>query len=104
MIIVDTDYRIELEDRCFTLYVLKNKKEIKEGDNLFKVEGYYTQFKCVLKAIVRYRLGKKYPGKESVNSIKEDIDNYNKYEKFLTSVVNIQSPIIKLKNRILWNC
>ena len=101
MIIEGIDYRIEYNDRSYTIFILKNKKE--EGDQ-FKVFGYYISFSSVLKAVIKFRKSKKYPGNQKPDDIMLSLEEYKSTERCLNTVLNyVYDPILKLKNLILYN-
>lgn len=106
MIIEGPDFRIECDDRSYTLFLLKNKKENKEikDDDKFRVAGYYISFISMLKAIIKFRKSKKYSGSEKPSDIIEDLEEFKTIKNQLNSVLNYSyDPIIKLKNVILYN-
>ena len=98
MIIEGPDFRIECDDRSYTLFLLKNKKENKEikDDDKFKVAGYYISFISILKAIIKFRKSKKYSGSEKPSDMIEDLEEFKTIKNQLDSVLNYQyNPIIK---------
>lgn len=106
MIIEGPDFRIECDDRSYTLFLLKNKKENKEikDDDKFRVAGYYISFISILKAIIKFRKSKKYPGNQKPDDIILSLEEYKSAEKCLNTVLNyVYDPILKLKNLILYN-
>ena len=103
MIIEGPDFRIECDDRSYTLFLLKNKKENKDDDK-FKVAGYYISFISILKAIIKFRKSKKYSGSEKPSDMIENLEEFKTIKNQLNSVLNYSyDPIIKLKNVILYN-
>ena len=106
MIIEGPDFRIEYDDRSYTLFLLKNKKEKGEikDDDKFKIAGYYISFISMLKAIIKFRKSKKYSGSEKPSDMIEDLEEFKTIKNQLDSVLNYNyDPIIKLKNIILYN-
>jgi hypothetical protein len=50
----------------YILYVLKNKKELKEdSEDLFRVYGYFTNLDSAFNSAIHFRKNKKYPFKET---------------------------------------
>lgn len=95
MIIKENDFKIIFKDGCYTLYLLKNKKEKKEDPDDFKIGGYYTTITSLIKKIISFRSSKKYSGKESITNL----------TKILNQCINIHSQLIeslKLKDEPIY--
>ena len=73
MIIKEKDFNILCEYKCYTLSVIT-----KSG--AFKPAGYYMQLESAIKAVIRFRNDKKYPGKESAEELKEQLKEYLKIQ------------------------
>lgn len=103
MIIQESDFKIVKEDKCFVLYILKNKKEIKENEkSLFKIEGYYISLLSAFKSALRFRQDKKYPGKESSADLSILIKIYENSNKDLENLSkSIYQPILELKQKLI---
>ena len=61
MKIIEPDCYIEYKDGVYHLYLLKNKKELKEIDeNLYKLGGYFINIDNAFKEIVKFRKHKRF--------------------------------------------
>ena len=105
MIIQEKDFKIIFNDDHYVLYLLKSKKELKENsEDTFKLCGYFIQLISSLKRVHKFRLDKKYPGKESSIEIKKTIDNYIEIESNLFKLLkNPYNLIYDLTQKILNN-
>ena len=105
MIIQEKDFKIVFNDDHYVLYLLKSKKELKENsEDTFKLCGYFIQLISSLKRVHKFRLDKKYPGKESSIEIKKTIDNYIEIESNLFKLLkNPYNLIYDLTQKILNN-
>lgn len=103
MMIREKDFKIEKDGSCFTLYLLKTKKELKDDEKVsieavdsFKIKGYYTTLFTAIRAAFRWRTEEKYPFKEL--PFREDYICYRKaIEKFNHQSRLIYESIIDLK-------
>ena len=103
MDIIEPDFKLIWDQQNYVLYLLKNKKEIKEDSTSdFKVRGYYTSIFSALKAVYQYRKHKKYPGKESYKSLGTLLLKYKRTEESLCKIAEmIYLPILDLKKEII---
>lgn len=67
MVIKENDFQILCKHKCYTLSVIT-----KSGT--FKPSGYYMTIENALKAVLRFRKDKKYPGKESIEELQKQLD------------------------------
>lgn len=102
--IVENDFKIVEGNECYTLNVLKSKKELKENaEDKFRVYGYYRLIESALKAAILFRQDKKYPGKESAHSLITLTASLIKIKDNFNKLVNkIYDPITSLKESIKW--
>lgn len=100
--IEEKDFKIIFEKRCYTLYGIKSKKEIKEDStDKFKVLGYYVTLENAMKAAVKYRKDRKHPQTEH---LKKDVEDFIKCKNdFNNLVMSVYDPIYELKRKILYN-
>lgn len=103
MSIIEPDFKLIWDEQNYVLYLLKSKKEIKEDSTSnFKVGGYYTSILSALKVVYHYRKHKKYPGKESYESLGNLILKYKRAKENLNEIAEIiYLPILKLKKEII---
>lgn len=103
MNIIEPDFKLIWDEQNYVLYLLKSKKEIKEDSTSdFKVGGYYTSIFSALKDIYHYRKHKKYPGKESYESLGNLILKYKRAKENLNEIAEIiYLPILNLKKEII---
>ena len=104
MKIIEPDCYIEYKDGIYHLYLLKNKKELKEDDsNTHKIGGYFIDIDNAFKEIFRFRQHKKYPFKEDWKQIKLLFNKYviykNKFNEYLCQIYN---SIKKLKYELFF--
>lgn len=102
MIIEEKDFKIICEHKNYTLYLIKGKKELKEdSEDKFKVGGYFMNVENALKAVIRFRRDKKYPGKEDSESlwipIKDLVYTQIDFDQLILSIYN---PILDLKHKL----
>ena len=77
MKIVEPDCYIECVNGIFQLYLLKNKKELKEDStDQYKVGGYFMELDNAFKEVIRFRKHKKYAFKEDWKHIKLVLNTY----------------------------
>ena len=96
-------FKLINETGYYTLYVLKNKKELKEdSSSSFKVIGYYVSLYSALKRVLAYRRDKKYSGKESdkdllilLKQLREAMNAFDQIKDW------IYQPILELKTRLI---
>lgn len=102
MKIIEPDCYIEYKDGVYHLYLLKNKKELKETDeNLYKLGGYFINIDNAFKEIVKFRKHKKYSFKEDWKPIKINLSQYLKHKKeFNNLLCKIYDPVKKLRNKL----
>lgn len=103
MNIIEPDFKLIWDQQNYVLYLLKNKKEIKEDSTSdFKVGGYYTSIFSALKDVYQYRKHKKYPGKESYESLRTLLLKHKRTEESLCKIAEIiYLPILNLKKEII---
>lgn len=103
MIIEEKDFRIVHEHDSFVLYLLKNKKELKEDSvNKYKIGGYYLLIENALKAIIKFRQDKKYTGGESSIQLQKDVKSFiNTKDEFNVLINQLYNPILELKKQII---
>lgn len=101
--IIEKDFNIVFEHGCFTLNILKNKKELKEDSkDKYKVGGYFLKLENALLAVVKYRKDPKYTGGEAYLPLLKDIKSYIKMKKeFEALIVSIYDPIYELKKELI---
>ena len=101
--IIEKDFNIVFEHGCFTLNLLKNKKELKEDStDKYKVEGYFNKIESALLAVVRYRKNKKYTGGEPYLPLLKDVKSYIKTKQDFNVLINsIYDPIYELKKELI---
>jgi hypothetical protein len=104
MIIEEKDFKVIFKDECYTLYLIKSKKEIKDSDSdseLFKIGGYFTFIDSLIRRIIYFRNSKKYPGKETTELL---TDNLNKIidirAKLENTLKSINNPIYELMTKL----
>lgn len=102
MKIIESDCYIEYKNGCFYLYLLKNKKELKENDeDTHKIGGYFIELDNAFKEVIRFRQHKKYSFKEDWKPIKLLLNKYIGYKKsFINLLKEIYTPIKRLKNEL----
>ena len=102
MIIKEKDFTIEHDKHCFVLHLLKSKKELKEdSEDSYKVGGYFVLLENALHSAIIWRIGKKYPFKESYTELKDNYVNYKKHLTLLNNFISsINLPIITIKEHI----
>lgn len=77
MQIIEKDFTISHDGDCWTLHLLKSKKELKENSKeSYKTGGYYTDIFNAINAALQWRQHKKYPFKEPIDGLKKAIKNY----------------------------
>lgn len=105
MRIIEKDFKIEQEEKYFTLSFLKTKKEIKDDTkvnpetpvDVFKVKGYYTNLFNAIKTALIWRLNDKYPFKEL--DFRKDFIVYQKAITDLDKKIELlYSSLITLRN------
>jgi hypothetical protein len=102
MIIKESDFELHYKNSIYTLYLLNNKKEMAETSDKFKIAGYYTSLLSALKAILRFRQDKKYPGAESASKLLKDIKLFISMQSHFQSVItSLYDPIYTMKNKII---
>jgi hypothetical protein len=101
--IIEKDFNIIFEHGCFTLNLLKNKKELKEdATDKYKIGGYYNELENALLAVVRYRKDKKYTGKEPYLPLLKDVKLYIKTKQDFKVLANsVYDPIYELKKELI---
>lgn len=88
--IVEQDSYIEYKDKSYHLYLLKNKKELKEDDtDKYKIGGYFNKLDSAIKEIIKFRKGKKYPFKQDYKKIKYLFNSYLNEKQKLSNILNI---------------
>jgi len=102
MKIVESDFYIEYNDGVYQLYLLKNKKELKEDDkNTHKISGYFLNLDSAFKEVIRFRQGKKYIFKQDWKSPKLLLNKYLKHKQsFQKNLTNIYKAITKLRREL----
>lgn len=102
MKIIESDCYIECVNGIFQLYLLKNKKELKENsEDTYKIGGYFTDLDSSFKEVVKFRQHKKYPFKEDWRQVKTLLNNYLNQKKSLKKQLqSIYSPIQILKKEL----
>lgn len=96
MIILSKDCKIVFDGHCYTVYALKSSKELKESEpkEKYRVHGYYNSVKNAFFGIIRWRLHKKYPFKESPKEFKNYYYALNKSDELLSDFLNnLDQPI-----------
>jgi hypothetical protein len=103
MKIQENDFIIDHNGNSYVLHVKKTKGELKENpDSNFKVKGYHTALISSFRSAFRFRNHKKYPFKESKESLKSAIDKYNYIESELKKESSkLYNSIINSKKEIL---
>lgn len=102
MIIEEKDFNIKFEHGCYILYLLKNKKELKEDSlDKYKVGGYYIEIVPALKEVIRFRHSKKYTGGESFIDLYNNLKELQSTKKLFNTLINsIYDPIIELRKKL----
>lgn len=102
MIIEEKDFKIKREHDSFVLYLLKNKKELKEDSvDKYKIGGYFIKIESAMKEVVRFRKDKKYTGGESFKILQRDIHVFLDTKKLLDTLINsVYYPLIELKKKL----
>lgn len=102
MKIIEPDCYIDYKNSTYHLYFLKNKKELKEDDkDLYKIGGYYTELDSAFKAVIQFRLNKKYPFKCEYKKLNKNLNLYLKYKKdFIKQLKQIYDPIKQLQKEL----
>lgn len=102
MKIIENDCYIEYKDGVYHLYLLKNKKELKEDDiNTHSIGGYFLTIDSAFKEIIKFRQHKKYSFKEDWKAEKLLFNKYKIYkQEFQKYLCQIYSPIEKLKKEL----
>lgn len=102
MKIIEPDCYIECINGVFQLYLLKNKKEIKEDStDKYKVGGYFMELDNAFKEIIRFRQHKKYTFKQEWKPVKLIFNTYIKVKNdFQTQLKQIYTPIHILKKEL----
>lgn len=102
MKIIEPDCYLEHINGVYHLYLLKNKKELKEdSEDKFKIGGYYIEIDSALKAIIKFRQHKKYSFKEDWKQSKLLLNKYLFYkQEFNKYLCQIYNPIKKLKSEL----
>ena len=102
MKIIEPDCYIECINGVFQLYLLKNKKEIKEDStDKYKIGGYFIELDSAFKEIIRFRQNKKYSFKEDWKQTKLILNKYLFYkQEFNKYLCQIYNPIKKLKSEL----
>lgn len=100
--IVEKDFNIVFEYGCFTLNLLKNKKELKKDSaDKYKIGGYFINIENALLAVVRYRKDKKYTGGQPYLPLLREIKTYiSTKESFNTLINSLYNPIYELKKEL----
>ncbi len=103
MKIQENDFIIDHNGSSYVLHIKKTKGELKENpDSNFKVKGYHVALISSFKSAFRFRNHKKYPFKESRESLKASIDRYNYIESELKKESDkLYDIIIRSKKEIL---
>jgi hypothetical protein len=101
--IIEKDFNIIFEHGCFTLNLLKNKKELKEdATDKYKVGGYFNKIENALLAVVKYRKDKNYTGGEPYLPLLKDVKSYIKTKKDFEVLINsIYDPIYQIKKELI---
>ncbi len=101
--IIEKDFNIVREYGCFTLNLLKNKKELKENaTDKYKVGGYFMNIENALGAVILYRKDKKYTGKEPYLPLITDVRSYVSIKRDFEVLINsIYDPIYELKKELI---
>lgn len=102
MKIIEKDSYIECVNGIFQLYLLKNKKEIKEdSESTYKIGGYFNDLDEAFKEIIRFRQHKKYAFKEDWKYIKLTLNIYlDKKNQFQKQLKQIYLPIRTFKREL----
>ena len=101
--IIEKDFKILHESKGFILYFLKSKKETeKKIEDEFKLVGYYDCLESALKDVIKFRLDKKYTGRQSNVDLTKQLKKFISIKKnFELLISQIYSPIFKLKNQVI---
>ena len=99
MKIIENDCYIEYKDGIYHLYLLKNKKELKENnEDKYRIGGYFIDIDFALIEIIKFRQNKKYSFKEDWKSLKLLLNKYLKHKQsFQNELKHIYLVISKLK-------
>jgi hypothetical protein len=99
---MEKDFKIEYDESCYILSLLKSKKELAEDKtDAYNVKGYYTQLPNAINAACNWRLSKKYPFNEPTDEFKKQLLKYKKSVKLLTYYSElIYAPLFILKKKI----
>lgn len=102
MKIVELDSYIECVNGVFQLYLLKNKKEIKENsESTYKIGGYFNDLDSAFKEIIRFRQHKKYAFKSDWKTVKFTMAQYLKQKTLLQKQLKqIYLPIRSFKREL----
>lgn len=102
MIIEEKDFKIVFKDLCYTLYLIKSKKEIKEDvKESLKIGGYFTLIDNVIKEIISFRRSKKYPGKEKPEPLVQQLNEIKQIRNKLDLIMkNLDEPFYKIMEKL----
>lgn len=102
MIIEEKDFKIIFKDSCYTLYLIKSKKEIKEEVNeSLKIGGYFTVIDNAIKKIISFRLSKKYPGKEKPKLLAQQLNEIKQIRNKLDLIMkNLDEPFYSIMKKL----
>ena len=82
MTIKENDFQILCKHKCYTLSIITKSGTFKPG-------GYYMTLENALKAVLKFRKDKKYPGKESANDLAKKLEEFLTIKDELNKIVCI---------------